>query len=168
METNSDSSSPLPPPPPHNTVPQPSPASAPGPGRVYRIHPNTFNARCFNIPSTPLNMFERGRMQLRYYGLLRASVFAGCDRSAEEDEVFSLKEGGVEKWYIHRPVGLRLHAVHIFCSRVFFLTTLGNQAFPFVEAGTRCKYVGDTGKFCFYSESLLFIGGTRARSTDAP
>lgn len=86
-------------------VPSSTSTTPQGPLRIHRINPNYFHLRCSHIPTTPLNMFERGRVHLKYYGLLTASVFAGCDRSVEEDEVFMVKEGGKEVWYIHRSVG---------------------------------------------------------------
>ena len=129
MDPNVDSVPPAHSPAPPHAVPSASPPSAQGPTRLYRINPNTFHLRCFNIPTTPLNMFERGRVHLRYYGLLRASVFAGCDCSAEEDEVFSLKEGGKEVWYIQRSVGELICVLALF--RRF---TIENQDFVFMPS----------------------------------
>src|ERR1700761_4772581 len=109
MDPISDTHTSSPHPIPSHTIPTTGPASAQGPPRIYRLSPTAFVNRCHNIPTTSLNLFERGRVQLRYYELLKTSVYAGCDRVVEDNEVFNVKEGGKEVWYIQRSIGTLTH-----------------------------------------------------------
>ena len=109
MDPVSDTHTPNPRPIPSHTVPETGPASAQGPPRIYRLSSTAFADRCHHIPTTSLNLFERERVQLRYYELLKTSVYAGCDRVVEDNEVFAVKEGGKEAWYIQRSIGTLMH-----------------------------------------------------------